>query len=290
MKSSTSPSDPGGRRGPSLAVIDTPGAPSDWEDARAELVRIVDPLGRAVAWLAPAHRGRCVGFAVRPSGERGTAWVQLFPAASPRESSAAGCGVHCALLSDDARGATALGRRWRFVERDPTAATLAASLEADAPAYARDHVGGLQLHFSAALNQGRLALDIVALNRAAHDLRLRLGLDLALLGVPLRDAAGSIPVELPGSPLRQDMADTRLDIAPHAVAKLGAPTTPVGVEVELVAGVSRLRYRAPGAADVVSLVACAGDEPGGMVTVEAGGTIHMAVALGVTWLTQGNAD
>ena len=288
MTPSTSPSDPAGRGGPILAVIDTPPAPPGWEDARAQLVRIVDPLGRAVAWLAPAHGGGCVGFAVRPSGERGAAWLHLFQAAEPAAArGGTGCVVRCALVTEEPREEQGLTDGWRFVERDPTAATLAATLAEDVPADRRERAGGLHLRFSAALTGGTLTLDLLAENRAPADLRLRLGLELGLLSVPLSDAAGTLHVELPGSPLRQD-SGTRANIPPGAVAKLGGADALLGIEVEFLAGVSRLHYLARGGREIVSLLASAGKEPGDILTVEAGAAFQMAVALRVALAAQGN--
>ena len=293
MTPSTSLSNSRGRGGPGLAVIDTPPTPPGWEDARAQLVRIVDPLGRAVAWLAPASGGRCVGFAVRPSGERGTEWVQVFhsvdpPAVrgGPRET---GCGVQCALAAAESGGATRSEGVWQFVERDPTTAMLATTLTGNATGDPTDDAGGdpaernggLHLRFSAALDDGALTFTLVAETRAAAAFRLHLGLQLALSGGLLSDATGSIRADLPGRPIRQDTANTRTGIPPNAVVGLGGFDTPIRVEVTLIAGVSRLCYCAPGEQGVVALLASAGASPAGMLTVEAGATFGLAVAIRV---------
>ena len=149
MTPSTSPSDPGGRRGPGLAVIDTPPGPPGWEDTRTQLVRIVDPLGRAVAWLAPAFGGSCVGLAVRPPGERGMDWVHIVHAVAPSARCPApgetGCGVKRTRAAAESRGATRSGGSWRFIERDPTAVMLAATLMDDAAGGQWDRHVGLNL-------------------------------------------------------------------------------------------------------------------------------------------------
>lgn len=294
MISFTLPSDPGGRRGPSLAVIDTPPAPPGWEDARAQLVRIVDPRGRAVAWLAPAYAGRCVGFAVRPSGERGTEWVQLFHAADPSASGVAphetGCGVQCTLAAEEPREAMRPGSVWRFIERDPTAAMLATTLLADDTGDPRTRDGGLHLRFSAALTDGTLALNLVAENRATEALRLRLGLQFALVESLLTDAAGSIRGELPGRPLQQEHPDTRVDLPPRAVARLGGPDTPLAIEMALITGVSRLHYVAPGERGIVALLAAACTSSGGILTMEAGASFRLAVALRATLAGRATRD
>lgn len=289
MMSSTSPSNTGGRRGPSLAVIDTPAAPPGWEGARTELIRIVDPLGRAVAWLAPAFGGRCVGFAVRPSDERGTAWVQLFhsvaPAALREAAGETGCRVACAVATPGSRGTTEVGESWRFVERDPTAAVLAATLGGAAAAPPRPREGRedrVSLRFSAALDAGTLALDLAVANGAAVPCRLRPGLHLSFDGSVLGDATGAIRADLPGRPLRQETADVRVDIPPGALVRLGGSDTTARVEIGLIAGVSRLSYAAPGGRAFASLLASAAAPPDGMTTLEAGATFRMAVALRAT--------
>ena len=283
MTPSTSPSDPGGRRGPGLAVIDTPPGPPGWEAARTQLVRIVDPLGRAVAWLAPAFGGSCVGLAVRPPGERGMAWVHIIHAVDPSAWRPApgetGCGVKCTLTAGVPPGATRSGGGWRFIERDPTAVMLAARLMDDATAERWERDGGLHLRFSAALDDGTLALDLLAENRAAEPCRLHLGLELSLVGRVLRDAAGSIRACLPGRPIRQDSLDRRIDIPPGAVARLGGSDTTASIELTLVTGVARLCYFAPAEQTFASLLASADASPDGLMTMDAGATFRMAIAL-----------
>ncbi len=146
-------------------MIDTPSAPPGWEDARAELIRIVDPLGRGVAWLAPGYRGRCVGYAVRPSGEKGTPWAHRFDAREPG-ARAEGCGPVCTVVEDD--GAEQhLSPTWRFVERDPTFARLEAVTDR------------LALTFTATLDRGILELTFTVTNISRDPLRLRLALETA---------------------------------------------------------------------------------------------------------------
>jgi hypothetical protein len=146
-------------------VIDTPSAPPGWDDARAELIRIVDPLGRGVAWLAPGHRGRCVGYAVRPSGEKGTPWTHLFGARAPGTRTE-GCGPSCAVIQDDDTEQH-ISPAWRFVERDPTAARLEAVTDR------------LTLACSATLDRGILELTFAVTNISQSPLRIRMTLDAA---------------------------------------------------------------------------------------------------------------
>jgi hypothetical protein len=175
---------------PSLAVIDTPGAPPGWEDARAELIRIVDPLGRGVAWLAPGYRGRCVGYAVRPSRDKGTPWTHLFDAHEPG-ARAEGCGSVCAVVQDDG-AEQQIAPSWRFAERDPTFALLEAVTDR------------LTLAFSATLDRGILELAFTVTNASPAPLRLHLTLDAA-----------------PDTILASDTVDLAPDRAATIVAAIG---------------------------------------------------------------------
>ena len=46
-------------------AFDLPAAPPGWDEASRPPIRIVDPMGGAVAWLPPDVGAICVGFAVR---------------------------------------------------------------------------------------------------------------------------------------------------------------------------------------------------------------------------------
>jgi hypothetical protein len=248
-------------------------------------VRIVDPLGRAVAWLAPLHRGRLVGFAVRPSGERGTPWTHLFhaaePGASPTPRFETGCGVRCELLDESGKDPVELGSSWRFMERDPTAATVTAWLDDNLPVERRELVNGLRLSFSAALRNEELALELLAENRSRGATRLRFGFELALAGVLLRDATGTLHTDLPGSPDHGDISGLRVDIRPRSTVRLGTDASPVAVEVELTSGVSRLRYLPPSGNENATLLAFAANHLDDALLVEPGESHSMSLALRV---------
>jgi hypothetical protein len=163
---------------PSLAVIDTPSAPPGWDNARADLIRIVDPLGRGVAWLAPGHRGRCVGYAVRPSGAKGTPWTHLFDAREPGGRSE-GCGPICAKIEDD-DAEQPVSLSWRFAERNPTFARLDAVTD------------DLTFTFTATLDQGVLELTLSVVNTSQEPLRLRLAIEAAQ-GTVLASESAHLP-------------------------------------------------------------------------------------------------
>lgn len=278
MTPSISPSDPRGRRGPGLAVIDTPVAPPGWEGARSQLVRIVDPLGRAVAWLAPASGGRCVGFAARPSGAYGTTWVHLFHGTASHDTQhASGCGVSCTLVTPGAGTTLSRVTDWQFIERDPTAATLAAAYGVTGAA--GGHADGLRLRFSAALADGALLLDLVAENTATAAIQLKLGLEfhlVASLSVAPGDPSGT---DYPGSAADRASEEPMGTIPPGAVMRLGGAATPLTAEITPRTAVTRIHSLPPHAAGCIGLVASAGSQPEQNLPLAAGATCHLAVAL-----------
>lgn len=138
--------------------FDIPAAPP-LAGGRGDLLRLIDPRGRAVAWLDP-QAGRCVGYAVRPAGVTVGGWRELLG------------GADRDVASDDEApvgGAIAVGwpwpgevspeppARWRLIERDPTAATCACRCVS---VLARERVVALTL--GAWLDEGVLRLRLVA--------------------------------------------------------------------------------------------------------------------------------
>lgn len=106
--------------------FDIPATPSGPGWRGGELIRIVEPTGRAIAWVDPSA-GRCVGYAVRPAMVTIGGWQHLFQGqARPTDARVAayrlGMGVAWP-WPDEAPPDTPV--RWRLIERDPTAATCA---------------------------------------------------------------------------------------------------------------------------------------------------------------------
>jgi hypothetical protein len=137
----------------------------------AELLRIVDPAGRAIAWLAPGFGANCVGYAVREDGPAPGDWRHLLRAGSPRDLRRDPLGYGCAMLGPepgDEGGAHRLA--WRFVERDPTAATCAV------------HCGSFRLELTARLDDAALHLDLLATNEGREAVATAPGLRLCLIG------------------------------------------------------------------------------------------------------------
>lgn len=155
--------------------FDTPPGPPGWAGQGAELLRVVDPTGRAIAWLAPGFGGSGVGYAARRAEDTTGGWRQILHTGSPRELRAEPLAYGCAILgpgTDERHRAREAA--WRFVERDPTAATCAARC---GPAHPGDpFVVGLTL--TASLEDAALRLDLSATNEGDGTLTIAPGLRL----------------------------------------------------------------------------------------------------------------
>lgn len=202
---------PGRFRSPAFGV---PAAPPGGDEDGAEPIRIVDPAGEAIAWVAPGLRAGCVGFAVRRPSANGEGWVHVFPQALPLERGeqpegawiSPGLVVH-EVRSDagaDYREVRERPLRWLFAERDPTAVVLVAEVEAG-PGGAGGAPGkaGLRLRFSARLDDATLALAIAAANESdvplAVGLELRFVLALALSTMPADVSRDGVSAANPGT-------------------------------------------------------------------------------------------
>ena len=120
---------------------------------------------------------------------------------------------------------------------------------------------------------------LLAENRSTAAIRLRFGFELALAGELLRDATGTLHIDLPGSPDHGDIPGLRVDIPPRSTVRLGTGASSVAVEVELASDVSRLRYLPPDERENATLFVSASDEPGDTLRVEPGGSHSLALAL-----------
>lgn len=103
-----------GRR--SLAVYQTPPVPEGWHGR--DLVRIMDPVGLATAWLSPFHAAAIVGFSVRSTPD--SPWTSLIQASIDPETAPifvttepeANLPIWCTLPD------------WSMTRRDPTSLTV----------------------------------------------------------------------------------------------------------------------------------------------------------------------
>ena len=194
-------------------AFDLPPAPAGWDGSGRPLIRIVDPSGDAVAWLAPAFDATCVGFVVRRAGALGDGWTPVFhPAEIPHAFVGrrvhGGCRVLVALpdrpfpTERTARGLETPRRQWRLLERDPTAVVL----ETRVVVMSRDAdgqpvPGNLRLRLAAGLEGGALSLDLAARNESPRAAAVGLGFRPTLAsrtayGLPAPDRDGRIGISL----------------------------------------------------------------------------------------------
>ena len=96
-----------------LAVYQVPPVPEGWHGR--DLVRIVDPVGLAMAWISPAHAGAIVAFAARISVD--LPWTSLVQA-TPDPLSAA-------TLTIEGVPVWQVVPDWSFRQRDPISALVA---------------------------------------------------------------------------------------------------------------------------------------------------------------------
>lgn len=105
-----------------MAVFSAPGIPDGWE--REEVVRIVDPLGLAVAWIAPARAGACVGLSARKTA--GDPWETVL--ASDRTSGELACEAICVPDERQPAPLRCVASLSVLSERDPTQVTVLVQL------------------------------------------------------------------------------------------------------------------------------------------------------------------
>lgn len=101
-------------------VFEIPTAPTGREYSSTHLIRIVDPLGEAIAWFAPGIGACCAGYAIRQVGGSSTSqnarWRDVITGSEIMRSfppSTLG-------KNDDGNVAST----WRFVERDPASCLM----------------------------------------------------------------------------------------------------------------------------------------------------------------------
>lgn len=168
------------RRGPAFAL---PSIPPEWDAVDA--VRIVDPVGKAIAWFAPGFGARCLGFSAWDDRLSG-AWVQVFSPATRDAADHAirrGCEVTIDVSADKIHEsgdgpvmAVRIPERWTMRERDPTSTRLEAVMSSQAEGGA--DALALRLQLDASLDDGRLFFAVGATNIGTAACLTRLGLQM----------------------------------------------------------------------------------------------------------------
>lgn len=148
-------------------VLDMPASPSGWEESSAQLVRIIDPLGEAIAWFAPEFGGCCAGYAVRQAGDLArdrAAWRDIIVGSRSMPS---------VVLREGQGGTNA--SRWRFVERDPALCTMD---------WTPHDAQGECWQTTASITDGQLSLAIRVQNTGSLPIQTAIRLRLVLASIP----------------------------------------------------------------------------------------------------------
>jgi len=150
------------------AVFDMPAFPAGWDESSAQLIRIIDPLGEAIAWFAPELGACCAGYAVREVGSSSHSralWRDIIIRSTANQAVTSG-------ENDD----DAPDSRWRFVDRDPASCTLDRTLVR----------GSRVAHWrmTAALTDARLSLFLLVHNAGIEPIQAGARLRVALSSPP----------------------------------------------------------------------------------------------------------
>jgi galactose mutarotase-like enzyme len=77
-----------------MVMREAPSAPKGWEAAGDQLIRLEDPAGGAIAWIAPRLGANCIGYAVRrPDG-----WAHVLYSEGPEALAALPSRFGCPIL------------------------------------------------------------------------------------------------------------------------------------------------------------------------------------------------
>jgi hypothetical protein len=172
-----------------------PASPTYWDGPALNLIRIIDPLGEAIAWFSPDHGACCAGYAVREASgftRSGTSWRDIV-AGSPSNPTVT------ASEHDAATDAS-----WRFVERDPASCTMDWTLNTV------EHVEHRRL--TATLTDARLSLVLLVHNAGSEPIPAGARMRIALTSPPTivnRSAVDASPPSPDDDP-RHLHADSRI--------------------------------------------------------------------------------
>ena len=150
------------------AVFEMPASPTYWDGPALNLIRIIDPLGEAIAWFSPDHGACCAGYAVRAASgvtRSETSWRDIV-AGSPSNPT----------VTASEHDAAATDASWRFVERDPASCTLDWTLNTG------EHVEHRRL--TATLTDARLSLVLLVHNAGGKPIPAGARMRIALTSPP----------------------------------------------------------------------------------------------------------
>ena len=280
-------------------VFATPVSPPGWDESEIPLIRIVDPAGSAIAWLAPDLAANCVGYAVRTTGGLGDEWSHVFHAIAPHRLEGCPEPYGCSILATlphhqpQANGASQLPgaahlHRWRFIERDPTAAVLETSI---VPSMIDDErraaTGGLCLRLVARLDDAALSLELTGENRDAEAVSVTIGFQPTFASGLLSREAVAVHTHSSGRPIRLEIpTNGRLPLTASSLNRgteaghsptvyLGGSSPGVRIALALEAGVRHLIMSAAEHPPVVSLALLSADP----ISLPPSGLIRLAASI-----------
>lgn len=185
-----------------------PAAPTGRGYSSAHLIRIVDPLGEAIAWFAPEIGACCASYAVRQvrgASSQCVWWREIITASAVTRSSPSS-----PIGKDDGNAEST----WRFVERDPASCTMEW----------KDGEGPQAEHWQmvASLTDAQLSLSLRIWNAGTTPIRASARLRLTLsspLNITIRSASPTRtndPGEHRGDKSRRENPDDGVVIAVEA--------------------------------------------------------------------------
>ena len=172
-----------------------PASPTGLASSSPHLIRIIDPLGEAIAWFAPKLGASCVGYFVRTepvSPSRDARWHEVVTRSALIRSPASKSSSQADDVDVDNEG------KWRFVERDPASCIM-------------DWSFGSGLHaenwtLAASLDNAKLLLTLSIQNLGSRSIATGAQLRLAF-AVP--EGAGIRAVSPPENAVDEDLNDDR---------------------------------------------------------------------------------
>jgi hypothetical protein len=213
-----------------MAVFDAPPVPACGPGG--EVIRIVDPLGLQVAWVAPALAGGIVGYYVREV--MGDGWTEVLTC-----SAGAGREAGTALLLRDGQSGQmmpvpATRPSWTFASRDPTQVTVSGRVDDHAVSVSLQCADG-ELHIEVEPGAGQHRLPDLGL-------RLVLGSAVGELGAETTDSGeldfhGGVLSHLtllhsPGLAYQVHPGpggDHQIDLLPDPTSSAANPPSPVSI-------------------------------------------------------------
>ncbi len=186
-----------------LGVVGAPALPPHWDAAAVSPLRLEDPGGTAIAWVAPGHGGNCVGYIVR----RGDAWAPVLAGTSARALRQRPTRHGCPVLFPFP--GHALGARYAWGGRTYVLPVNAPSGPHHVHGFAHTHAWQVLAQAPASVTLGfSTATDLRPDERAAYPFDVRLTLRVSVAG-------GALGLELEATNVGDRGAPVGLGLHPY---------------------------------------------------------------------------